>query len=230
MFEYQLKRSTRRKTLAIKVVNKKVTVYAPRSVCAKLINEWLLLKQSWVIAQLNKQYLAIEKTQYPFKNQCIQIFSQNVLIHFKTDTKSFVNIDNDYSNMTIHTSSRVSAIDQKRQKLLQECLLHTLEQYIDMKLHYFCQLMEMTLPKKVTIKTYKRRWGSCNNHDELTFNLQLIGADKSIIDYVIVHELAHRVHLNHSTEFWALVSHYYPQYKNAERWLKTNGDSLQWVF
>ena len=67
----------------------------------------------------------------------------------------------------------------------------------------------------------KSRWGVCNYVKKtVTLNSELIKYERSIIDYVIVHEFSHFTHYDHSTAFWALVSTYYPDYKKARKELR----------
>ncbi|MDN3475249.1 SprT family zinc-dependent metalloprotease [Pseudoalteromonas sp. APC 3355] len=228
VFEYQLKKSIKRKTVAIKVHNKKVTVYAPQFVSNKHIQEWLFDKQVWVNAQLTKQHNIADSRQNPLKDKQILIFDSIVNIEFKQSTKSEVLNCND--SLLITHSSRVKNTSQKYQQLLEEYLKEQLTAYIEMRLAYFCAQMGEELPTSLKVAIYKRKWGSCNSKRELTFNLHLIGAPYHAIDYVIVHELAHLRHLNHSKAFWQHVEHFFPNYKASSTWLKKNSMSLQWVF
>ena len=67
----------------------------------------------------------------------------------------------------------------------------------------------------------KTRWGVCNRRDlSVTLNFNLIKYDLSALDYVIVHELSHFVHFDHSKEFWNTVGKYYPEYKKITKMLK----------
>jgi predicted metal-dependent hydrolase len=67
----------------------------------------------------------------------------------------------------------------------------------------------------------KTRWGVCNIKDKvITLNTELLKKDMSLIDYVIVHEISHLYHPNHSKNFWNLVSTHYPYYKVARKMLK----------
>ena len=68
----------------------------------------------------------------------------------------------------------------------------------------------------------KHRWGSCYPNGKLRFNWHLIMAPRDIIDYVVVHELAHLVELNHSCRFWAVVEKAFPYHREAKKWLKDN--------
>ena len=71
------------------------------------------------------------------------------------------------------------------------------------------------------IRTMKTRWGVCNRKiKSVTLNFNLIKYDYDCLDYVIVHELSHFVHFDHSKEFWNTVSKYYPNYKIIQKKLK----------
>jgi predicted metal-dependent hydrolase len=74
---------------------------------------------------------------------------------------------------------------------------------------------------KVTIKKQKSRWGSCSKNANLNFNLMLSAAPPEVIDYVMIHELAHVIMLDHSPRFWAIVEKTDPDYKTHRGWLRT---------
>jgi hypothetical protein len=76
--------------------------------------------------------------------------------------------------------------------------------------------------EKIRLSSAKTRWGSCSLRGSLSFNWKLIQAPVEILDYVVVHELAHLAEHNHSPRFWAKVAEFFPDYKQAKLWLKTN--------
>ncbi|MFC1855999.1 M48 family metallopeptidase [Thermodesulfobacteriota bacterium] len=80
--------------------------------------------------------------------------------------------------------------------------------------------------KSVRISNAKTRWGSCGATGSLNFSWRLIMAPPKIVDYLVVHELAHLKHRNHSAKYWNTVSAILPDYKERDRWLKDNGRSL----
>ncbi|MGL5615162.1 MAG: M48 family metallopeptidase [Sarcina sp.] len=82
-------------------------------------------------------------------------------------------------------------------------------------------------PKQITIKNQKRRWGSCTYDNKLLFNWKIIMAPKEIIDYLVVHEMCHMEHKNHSKDFWSEVESILNDYKSSKLWLKENGISLE---
>jgi len=82
-------------------------------------------------------------------------------------------------------------------------------------------------PKNITIRSQKTRWGSCSSSRNLNFNWQLIQASLETLDYVVIHELCHLVHMNHSKRFWDLVETHCPDYKVHRNWLRKNGHLLK---
>ena len=79
---------------------------------------------------------------------------------------------------------------------------------------------------RITIRNQRSRWGSCSSKGNLNFNWRLILAPGEVLDYVVVHELAHRREMNHSERFWRLVENILPDYQRQRRWLKENGETL----
>lgn len=81
-------------------------------------------------------------------------------------------------------------------------------------------------PKQVKITSAKKRWGSCSPNGTLSFTWRLILAPLDVIDYVVVHELAHLRVRNHSRKFWKLVESILPGYKIQRKWLREHGEKL----
>ena len=72
------------------------------------------------------------------------------------------------------------------------------------RVNHFCKIMEVTVGR-ITIRNQKTRWGSCSSKGNVNFNYQLYYMPRELMDYVIIHELSHRRHMNHSAEFWQEV-------------------------
>lgn len=79
---------------------------------------------------------------------------------------------------------------------------------------------------RIFIKNQKTKWGSCSSNNNLNFNLRLMMASPEAIDYIIIHELCHLTHMNHSKQFWSLVGKHCPEYKHWDKWFKENGRFL----
>lgn len=79
---------------------------------------------------------------------------------------------------------------------------------------------------RITVRDQKTRWGSCSSTGTLSFNYRLMFAPPRVLDYVVIHELCHLTHMNHSREFWNLVASVMPEYKIHRNWLKELGQEL----
>lgn len=129
-------------------------------------------------------------------------------------------------------SSHGEWIDRTRTRVLKErenCPTITEEErkagieaaraYIPGRVAYFAARMGVTYGR-ITIREQKTRWGSCSSKGNLNFNWKLMMMPKEVLDYVVVHELAHRKEMNHSKAFWAVVEKELPDYKERRRLLK----------
>ncbi|MCH5321598.1 MAG: M48 family metallopeptidase [Eubacterium sp.] len=98
-------------------------------------------------------------------------------------------------------------------------LIKTAKEIIPERVEYFSSLMNL-YPTGVKITKAKKRFGSCNSKNSLCFSCFLMNYPIEAVDYVVVHELAHIRHHNHSKEFYNLIAHYMPDYKQREKLLK----------
>ena len=90
---------------------------------------------------------------------------------------------------------------------------------------YFARLMGVSYGR-ITIRCQRTRWGSCSSKGNLNFNCLLMLAPRDVLDSVIVHELCHRKHMNHSAAFYEDVLRVLPDYRSQDKWLKKNGPLL----
>lgn len=90
---------------------------------------------------------------------------------------------------------------------------------------HYAPLMGVT-PNKIFLKEQRTLWGSCSARGNLNFNRRLLQAPPEVLDYVVVHELAHLKHMNHSKRFWAFVEAHCPDWKARRKWLRVNSALL----
>jgi predicted metal-dependent hydrolase len=81
-------------------------------------------------------------------------------------------------------------------------------------------------PGRITLRDPRSRWGSCTANGDLMFSWRLAMAPAAVLDYVVAHEVAHLVEMNHSQQFWAVVKRLYPDHAAARDWLRRHGASL----
>ncbi len=109
-------------------------------------------------------------------------------------------------------------IQIKKKKLLPAQPIHTLE-YLHNKVVFYSMLMQLEYTQ-LKFRKMRRRWGSCSSQGIITLNKELLKVDARLVDYVVVHELAHLKHMNHSKQFHALVESYLPNASQLRKELK----------
>ena len=90
---------------------------------------------------------------------------------------------------------------------------------------YFASRMGVSY-QRISVRAAKTRWGSCSAKGNLNFHWKQILMPPQVLDYVVVHELAHRKEMNHSPAFWAEVEKILPDYRERRKWLKTYGQTV----
>ncbi len=106
-----------------------------------------------------------------------------------------------------------------------EALARQARQIIPARVEHFTAQIGVTYGR-ITLRCQKTRWGSCSTTGNLNFNVLLMLAPPEVLDYVVIHELCHRLEMNHSARFWDLVSRYDPDQRLHRAWLKERGSML----
>lgn len=106
--------------------------------------------------------------------------------------------------------------------LLNEWYQQQIKRILEVYLEKYTKLMEL-YPKKIKIKPLKSAWGICYSSGTITFNLNLIKVPLNIIEYLVIHELGHLKHPNHSKEYWEYIGVYIENPKFSRKWLRKNG-------
>ena len=137
--------------------------------------------------------------------------------HFKLFGKSY-----DIIYGPFNTEINNDKIYTKDEKAFNKYFTKYIKNIYSERLDYWYNIFEENIPyPNLKIRKMTSRWGVCNikNHN-VTLNLELSKYDISALDYVIVHELSHFIHHNHSKDFWLLVGKYYPNYKDIRKMLR----------
>jgi predicted metal-dependent hydrolase len=115
--------------------------------------------------------------------------------------------------------------DKDSRSILIDYLISEASQHIKKRVSDLSKEYDFTYGT-VRIRDTVTRWGSCSNEKNLNFNWRLSFAPLKILDYVVIHELCHTVHMNHAEIFWNLVEKILPDYKTSRTWLKNIGSEL----
>jgi len=233
MFDYQLIRSDRRRTVALQIKNGRMIIRAPKFLSQQQIDVIIKNKSAWLQRKLDDsmQLTSVNDTQF-VAGSCLWIQGRQKTLNIAFGKRSSITELTDEVLVTLSLRVKAKCIEQtylslQVKKLLAEWLKEQTHTYIEEKLSLLICATGLT-PRSFKIRFYKARWGSCNNRGELSFNYLLMMAPLWVIDYVIIHELCHLKHLNHSIKFWQLVNLHCPNYKAAKLWLKSHQSQLAW--
>ena len=184
-------------------VKEDLKIYVTTSYFASKLYIYNLLEQ-------NKEYLKKVLTKQEIKNENTS---------FKYLGKKYdVIICNIVNKVELDENKLYTPSEKELDKYIKKNTLELFKERLDYNYNLF--LENIPYPK-LKIRTMKTRWGVCNKRDNsVTLNSKLIEYNIEALDYVIIHELSHFVHFNHSKEFWMLVSKYNPNYKQIKKYLK----------
>lgn len=197
-FTYQIKRSS--KTSGVKIQIKpdsQIVVMAPKFIPEFIIRKFVEGQKIWIENNLAK----VKKNQVAVKTDELYIFDKKyqIVINSQADKMGiFVRED----KIFINNLTKKSSVKIKQQ--IEEFLKKTASKYIATRTQILAKQMGIAY-QRISLRQQSSRWGSCSSRGNLNFNWRLVHYSPSIIDYVIIHELAHRLEMNHSKRFWEIV-------------------------
>lgn len=220
-------RTSRLKTAAIKVIEGEIQVIVPQDLSAIRIESLVRSKTSWIRKRLQEQ--AARKPGKPKEYVSGEAFSylgKNYRLKLLKGDDQGVKLRG--GRFVVEISDSIKAHDKKR--FVQKQIIswygeHSLPR-LRQKVERYAPLLGVS-PRSINIRQYKARWGGCSAKGDITFNWRIIMAPHRIIDYVVVHELCHLKHHNHSPAFWKCVEQVLPDYAESRAWLKLNGDDIR---
>lgn len=212
-----------RKTMEIAVEPPNIiTVIAPNDTDKERILEKVKSKGSWIIKKLysfkhmnyrriNREFVNGESFMYLGRNYSLQIevdFSVK-----KPEVKLY------RGKFLVKSRDKEEAVIKKA---MEEWYRNKSKDIIEERIKYYQRFFNI-VPSCIKIREQKKRWGSCTSKNELLFNWRCIMAKSNALDYIVVHEMCHMYHKDHSKEFWGLVASIMPDYEIKKEWLKNYG-------
>ena len=223
MIPYTHKISTRSRSLRIRVeLTGEVIVITPPHYSEPLLKKFLTQQQAWIEKALAK---IGDRKKHNLNDQSVLIFGKEYKKVVASSTQHPIGVRIEGDTLIINPIPTTTGTDKAINNQLQRFLKATAEKYLIPRTHQLAKVMSISFGS-ITLREQKTRWGSCSSQGNLNFNWRLVHYLPAIIDYVIIHELAHRIHMNHSAAFWNLVAHYDPEYQKHRGWLKRHGLSV----
>ena len=173
------------------------------------IKERLDSSPQWIVTKRLLDQERIFILNQAFKIERIAGIETKLVIDFN---KKSINLPENYS-------------EKDKAKLAKRIIVHY-QSSIEQRIHEFNTITISKTVHSVDIKNNQSSWGLCSSKGEITISLNTLFAPLWVIDYIIIHELCHLVHHDHSTQFWNLVEKFYPKYKLAKKFLKDKGMEL----
>ena len=217
-----LRKSIRAKHLAIRIKpNEGVSVTIPKRISFLEGERFAISKKNWILKHLPK-IEAIEKSAKTFDEQTEFKTKNYQLVIKKTDVKSvFVTIKKPVVELSIPKEMDIK--EEFVQNAIKFGIIETLrieaKSYIPEKVKMFANKFGFKY-NKLFFKNIKTRWGSCSGRNNINLNVHLMRLPDELIDYVILHELVHTVHKNHSKTFWMRLEEVCPSSKKFDKELK----------
>lgn len=227
-YQVRILREAFRRRLSMSVqLNDEIRISAARSTRKNEILQFLGFQKGWIEKRLEKNSQL--RIQYPkkayFAGESFLYLGQRLQLEFMEAQKRYGQISVDQKLLKVEIpqmGARHFNADVSHPELaepLRNFYRHQGRKRIEARTKVFSEKMNL-FPKELTFRSQKTRWGSCSASGNLSFNWRLIVAPPEVIDYVIVHELAHLKHHNHSQNFWNLVASVLPDYRNLRKWLR----------
>lgn len=220
---YSVRRSPKRKTLTISVErDRTVVVHAPSHASDEAIKGILESKRHWIYEKVRhaqkyqtlphppgKELVTGESALYLGRAYRIEIVGDGLA-------------EIAFAHRFLVPASRAA----RRRGAMREWYVARANEKILPRVEHHAHELGVEL-KHARIVDNRYRWGSCTLHDSIRLNWRLIKAPTFVIDYVIVHELAHLIEANHTPRFWNVVRTHVPQSEKARAWLRDNGQVLE---
>lgn len=215
---------SKRKTITITVDRDcSVIVRAPEGADPEKVHALVEAKRLWLYQKLRhpQKYSHIPRHKDFISGASVLYLGQPYRLEIEQSEKEEIRFVGKFIVAAVSRERASKVFKNWYKARAKEIIIPRVRQYVrNVGVHY----------NKVIISDLKYRWGSCTPKDNLNFNWKLIKAPMFVIDYVIVHELAHFLESNHTSKFWQIVRTQVPQYLKARQWLKEHGEILEFDF
>lgn len=214
-FEYTVRRSERSRRVRVSVsAEKGVEVVLPKRAPAREAQRAVVELRPWIERRLRE----VEATK--------------AFVAARGDTVPYLGtelrLEPERGRTRVHRRGDVLLVPEgaeERRDALERWYRRMAREEIAPRLDHAVQQLGTTYTK-LTIRNQKTRWGSCSSTGAMSFNWRLLLAPEPVLDYVVWHEACHRLQMDHSPRFWALVARHVPGYAEPRRWLRRYGGTL----
>ena len=227
-FDYRVIRKPYRRSASIYVTHdNRISITAPSSLSESRIEEILRRKSAWILKRIRlnqERSLRFKRREYR-SGEVFFCLGETYVLEIVDGQKGPCQKQN--GKLRVFIPSHLNEAERKEHAVwrLTEFCRETADRIFRERVAFYANGI-LPKPKAIKIRTFNSQWGSASRKGILSFNWKLVMAPLSVLDYVVVHELVHLLHPNHSVHFWNQVVQIFPDYKKSRKWLRENGNIL----
>ncbi len=225
-FDAQLVRSLRRRTSShLTVKQGLVQLRVPFLTPTKTIFDILNKHRQWIVKKLQEPSPPPPTQPSLLQAASFEYLGSRCTLHVRPLKKRMEEPLFLENRLYLSLSTRVKNSELYIKKKLIQWLQKQAHRHLLEKTAFFSDQINVH-PTTVLVRSFKSQWGSCSALGKVQYNWKIIRAPEPVLEYLVVHELCHLKHHNHSPAFWDCVARYCPNYKEHRRWLRTQGHTL----
>ncbi|MFW1678568.1 M48 family metallopeptidase [Pontibacter sp. JAM-7] len=214
---------SRRRTASMQVTPEGVNVRVPHGVSQAWIDQWLVARQTWIQRQQSQlqshRIDIVQGGRLPFNGEWLELT-------WRAGNRTDVSRSGSRLQVACGPSSRLTDVEQVT-AAIKRWYKRQATAHLSSRLEFWQQQMQTNI-SGWKVRDYKRRWGSCSAVGEVALNWRLMLAEPVLQDYVIIHELCHLEHFDHSPAFWRAVAAYCPDWQAHRKSLRQRSAWMLW--
>ena len=215
-----LKRSRRRRSIAFSIDGNGLVVSAPWNASDSRIRKSMADGAAWIIRKLDEWSGYKPREQRWTDGEQLAYLGNSLTLNIVTDPVLIPPVLHDQRCL------RVTVANAANEPRIHEAVVgwyrrHAARNFTD-RIGVFAASMQLPVPK-MFLSNARTQWGSCNTRKQVRLNWRLVQAPQEVIDYVVVHELAHLFEMNHSKRFWRIVERHCPEHMEVRKHLNERG-------
>jgi predicted metal-dependent hydrolase len=215
-----------RRTAALHIVGSDLQVRIPEHLEDERVATILKQKRPWIrgkVAELKR--VPPERPKELVSGESFPYLGRHYRLKVQDGHQVGVCLSGGYLRATIRPTEQGEQREARIQQYLQSWYRSRALERLREKTERYAQQIGVS-PAGVSVRNFRSRWGSCDKRGQVLINWNIVKAPHSIVEYVVVHELCHLIHPNHSKDFWMLVGRYHEQFRASREWLKFRGRGL----
>jgi predicted metal-dependent hydrolase len=220
ILEYELRRSKRR-SIGFLIADEGLRITAPRWVTIVEIEIAIQEKQNWIFTKLREKRERLNKRMQPSiqweDGAQFPYLGEALILRISTTQRSGIYLNDSITELTVCLPP--DANEQQLKDRVQSWLQQEAKRIFNLRLPVYAKKLNVQY-KSMSLSSAATRWGSCTSDGKIRLNWRLIHFTPEIIDYVIAHELAHLIEMNHSADFWITVESVFPEYQEVKQKLR----------